>query len=142
MFFIENGINLFYTDTDSFHIDQTLDPKFVNNDLGSFKLENEFDEAVYISSKVYGGKNSEFELIKIKGSKNLITFDELKKLLIKDSKILIPQEKWYKSISYAEIVVKQEDYNLSIKTNKRKLIYNDDGIFIDTKPLIIKDKTI
>src|SRR3954464_6759782 len=109
MFFIKNDITLFYSDTDSFHIDKSLNSNLINNELGGFKLEHEFDEAVYISSKVYGGKNSEYELIKIKGSKNLIAFDELKTLLIKDSKISISQEKWYKSISNAEIIVKNEN---------------------------------
>jgi hypothetical protein len=63
--------------------------------------------------------------------------------LIKGNIFNIKQDKWYKSISKGKINIKKETYSLSITENKRKLIFDKNNKFIDTKPLIINyDKII
>jgi hypothetical protein len=84
---------LYYTDTDSIDIDKALPDKFVGRDLGLMKLEHIFEEAVFLSPKVYGGITNTYELVKVKGLKNPISFSELKPLLYKDKQIEINQEK-------------------------------------------------
>jgi hypothetical protein len=81
-------------DTDSLYLDKALPLNLIGKELGLLKLENKFKEAVFLAAKVYGGKTIDGqEIVKIKGSKNPITYIKLKELLIKDRKIKIPQEK-------------------------------------------------
>ena len=137
-----SNITLYYTDTDSIDIDKPLPDKFIGRELGLMKLEHIFDEAVFLSPKVYGGKTKTYELVKVKGLKNPISFEELKPLLKKDSYLEIQQDKWYKNISNGHINIKNEIYSLSITTNKRILVYNSDNILCNTKPHFIKNGTL
>jgi hypothetical protein len=135
-------ITLYYTDTDSIDIDKALPDKYVGRELGLMKLEHIFDEAIFLAPKVYGGITNEYELVRVKGLKNHISFEELKPLLQTDSHLEIHQEKWYKNVSNGHINIKNEIYNLSITANKRTLIYNSKNILYNTKPLRIKNGTI
>lgn len=128
-------INLLYSDTDSLDINKPLPDKYVGTELGQFKLEHIFDEAVYLAPKLYGGKTSDYEYIKIKGLKNPVSFYDLKLLLKKDIKLESSNEKWYKSLSLGQILVKNEIYTMSVTDNKRILIYDENNNFIDTKPI-------
>ena len=47
--------NLYYTDTDSIFIDSDLDKKFIDNDIGNFKLEHIFKECIFLGPKLYAG---------------------------------------------------------------------------------------
>jgi len=67
MKFLKEGTTLYYSDTDSFDIDRPLDSQFVG---GQLKPEHVFDEAVYLAPKVYGCKNKDYEITKIKGDSN------------------------------------------------------------------------
>jgi len=86
-------ITLYYSDTDSIDIDKPLPNQFIGAGLGLMKIEHNFDEALFIAPKVYGGRTSTYEYVKVKGLKNPVTFDELKTLLVKDSRIEFHQEK-------------------------------------------------
>jgi len=46
-----DNYNLYYTDTDSIYIDKPLDSKFIGPNLGQFKLENIFQEGVFLAPK-------------------------------------------------------------------------------------------
>ena len=141
---------LFYTDTDSLYTNKPLDIYYKNligKDLGQFKLEVIFDEAVFLAPKVYGGivsdTNNKIEITKVKGYKNILNYNQLKSSLKKDSKLELNQEKWFKSISSArlvktnqEITIKDQIYTLTSTDNKRELIYSD-NLLINTKPFII-----
>ena len=77
-----------YSDTDSIHTDHPIDPKYIGSKIGQFKLENIYDEAVYIAPKVYGGILEDgTQLTKVKGFKNTISYAELKELLNKNHKL-------------------------------------------------------
>ena len=43
---------LYYSDTDSIDIDKPLPEEYVGNELGQFKLEDIFDESVYLAPKM------------------------------------------------------------------------------------------
>ena len=140
MVFMSDFLNLkdnfcYYTDTDSTFLEKPLPDKYVGTELGQFKLEHIFDEAVYLAPKLYGGKTSDYEYIKIKGLKNPVSFYDLKLLLKKDIKLESSNEKWYKSLSLGQILVKNEIYTMSVTDNKRILIYDENNNFIDTKPI-------
>ena len=111
--------------------------------MGKFKKENTFLKYVSLAPKVYGGITSEGEeIVKVKGYKNIISFDQLKQLLKKDSSLELNQEKWYKNLEKGSIKIKQEIYTLAVTENKRKLIYDDNGILIDTMPFTLNDNMI
>ena len=77
---------------------------------------------------------------KIKGYKNPkdISFDDLKSLLIKDNKLNLYHEKWFKSLIDSNILIKNQLYTLIATDNKRDFIYKDNKL-IDTKAYIIKN---
>jgi len=144
-FKLNHNYELFYSDTDSLDINKKLPSKYVGSGLGKFKLEHIFKEAVFLAPKVYGGiainnDNSTYELIKVKGYKNIISFDDLKSLLELNSKLVLHQEKWYKNYTSGNITIKNEIYTLSVTSNKRELIYNNSKILIDTKPFSVNEK--
>jgi hypothetical protein len=49
----------------------------------------------------------------------------------------LPSEKWYRNLKDGNITIKQEIYNLSINSTKRELIYDKNGLLINTQPLEI-----
>ena len=91
-----SGYNVYYSDTDSIDLDKPLDHKYVGFELSQMKLEHIFDEAVYLAPKMYGGKTSTYEYIKIKGLKYPLPFKELLTLLKYGSSLTKPNQKWYK----------------------------------------------
>lgn len=133
---------VYYTDTDSIALDKPLDDKFVGTELGKMKLEYTSKKSIFLAPKVYGSLTDQGEFIKIKGSKNIISFDKLAELLYKDKKLEINHNKWYKNISKGNITIKNEIYTLMVTHNKRKIIYDDNNKFIDTSPLFIQDNKI
>ena len=78
----------------------------------------------------------------MKGVKTPINFDEMEKILQKGKVLKILQEKWYRDISNGTIVVKPEDFTLTLNDNKRRLIYDENGVFVDTEPLLVVDGKI
>ena len=132
------NIKIFYTDTDSLFTDKELDPKLIGNELGQFKLEYVFKDAVFLAPKVYGGITvHNQEIVKVKGYKNHISFTELKSLLNKNSNISLIQNKWFKDLGNSSILIKDQIYTLTATDNKRELVYKN-GVLIDTKNIIIK----
>ena len=131
--------NTIYTDTDSIDTTVLLNPKWIGYGLGQFKLENVFEEAVYLAPKVHGGINKNHEVVRVKGLKNPISYKELKSLLVKDSKLEISQDKWLKDYAEGRITIRNEIYSLMVTGNKRELLYGDNNILTDTKPLFIKE---
>jgi hypothetical protein len=106
--------NLYYTDTDSAYFDGPLPDSMIDlKRLGALKLEGIYDKALFLAPKVYALENSITgeKVIKIKGLskdliiKNNITLDLLEILLNKDYKLVFNQDKWFKSISQANIQI-------------------------------------
>jgi hypothetical protein len=135
-FLADPTLQIFYTDTDSIDIKGPLPKHLIGPALGQLKLEDIFDEAVFVAPKVYGGLGQRGPITKVKGFKNPITYANLKSLLLKDSKLELNQEKWFKSISDGNISVKNQVYKLMATENKRQLIY-DKHILIGTKPYTV-----
>jgi hypothetical protein len=80
--------------------------------------------------------NSIAKLAKAFQVEDPISFNSLKSLLLKDSKLDLNQEKWFKSISDGSISVKNQIYSLMATDNKRQLIY-DKHMLLGTKPYTI-----
>jgi DNA polymerase type B, organellar and viral len=137
----KGGYNLYYTDTDSGYFDKPLPDHLIGTELGKLKLEYIFKEVVFLSPKVYGGITNEGEeIVKVKGYKNPLSYWLLKSLLIKDTKLELYHDKWYKSMSKGEIEIKPDSiYTLIATENKREFVYEGDKI-IGTRPYVINFK--
>jgi len=140
VFLCDPSLDILYTDTDSIFTTTPLSSILVGKKLGQMKLEGIFSEIVFLCPKVYGGlmntASGAVELNKAKGLKGHVSYETLKSLLIKDNKVIIPQEKWFKNIGEGNISIKQSLYTLVATQNKRQFIYKDNKI-IDTKPYVI-----
>ena len=90
-------------------------------------------------TKKYGGKTYNNEFVKAKGVKKGITFKNLEKLLMKETSLKIKQEKWIRNFSSGTITIKDELYSIMITENKRIPVFNENGIYVDTLPLTLKD---
>lgn len=69
-----------------------------------------------------------------------LTLEEARRLLVKDTLITFNQEKWYRDVSSSSIRIKLEPFTINAINNKRKPIYDQNGIWIDTEPIIINIK--
>ena len=133
-------IIVYYTDTDSIVINKPLPENLVGNEIGKMKLEHISKKAIFLAPKVYGFiTNKNEEIVKIKGAKNIIPFNELYDLLNKDKKITIYQDKWYKNINEGNIYIKKEIYTLMATCHKRNFIYDSNNKIIDTSPICFND---
>ena len=141
-----NGENLYYSDTDSIFTDSILLPEFVGKELGLFKLVNKILKAIFLAPKTYifedekGNTFIKFKGVKVKKLAQPISFNTMKRLLIKDETLKLEQEKWYRDLGRGEITVHQNEYNFKLnpesKSNKRELIYVN-NVFTTTKPITI-----
>lgn len=138
----DKNFTIYYTDTDSIDINKPLNTKYVGNELGKMKLEHVAEDVTFAGPKMYGLLTKDYEYVKIKGLKNPLPYKTLKILLKKDSKLEIEQEKWYKDVSNAKFHIKNEIYTLMVTDNKRKLLYNEENIFYDTRPLRLENGKI
>jgi DNA polymerase elongation subunit (family B) len=137
---------LFYTDTDSLYFEGSLPDSFISStEIGKLKLEGIYDKAIFLAPKVYALKNSMEEIIKIKGLneesilKNKIKLETLDKLLTEDSFEEIKQNKLFKNLDKGNINIIEQIYTLKATGNKRKLVYNEDGLLVGTSPLYLKN---
>lgn len=134
--------NLYAIDTDGIKVDCKLDSSEVDNkQLGKMKYEYTFKEAVFIAPKVYGGllerpyKKYKTEVTKVKGLKNQISYRGLKTVLNKNNPLKVKQEKWRRRLGESTIIIDLESYTLSITLNKRVIVFNTWGDFIETLPI-------
>ena len=144
-----NKYDLFYSDTDSVYLNEPLDSSLVGQEIGQMKLEQIFEEACFIAPKVYGGiikdenDNLFMEMTKVKGFKDKVHYQDLTKLLHKDSSILQKEhKKWYKSFEKGTIEIKNQLYTIQATENKRKLIYNNNLLVKTQRYIINSDKEI
>lgn len=138
----KSSFHLYYTDTDSIDILNILNPIKVGRELGMMKLERYFDQAIFLAPKVYGGILEHKECVRIKGLKDTIAFSSLSDLLIKNNKLVLSQDKWYKNIELGVLEIRQELYTLIATENKRALIYHPQKENMNTSPFILHKGTL
>ena len=142
-FLADTNIDVYYTDTDSIVVDKPLPKEFVGSELGQFKLECIYEEAVFLAPKVYGGiirnEDGTFRQVsKVKGYKDIVDYPILKSLLSKDEVVNLKHEKWFRDTVYSKITIKETIYKLTISDSKRVNCYLGDE-FIGTIPFIINE---
>lgn len=136
--------NVCYTDTDSIVTDKPISSEFIGKGLGQLKVEYKINKGVFLAPKVYSFVTDTGKMVtKVKGLKDSnLSFELMESLLKINSQKEIKNEKWFKSLSKGEIVIKNQSYVLQATENKRRFIYKG-NIKVNTKPYFINnDKEI
>jgi hypothetical protein len=122
---LDEELDILYTDTDSAKSTDKITEleiykHLAHNNLGGLKYEETMIESIFLSPKVYGGiLDDGNEIIKMKGFKDKVEFDILKKILFSEKPIIMNQEKWFKNWMESEIIIKLQEYTLALNENKR-----------------------
>ena len=134
------GGKIYYSDTDSIVSNIKLPVEFVGNDLGQFKLEYKIKKAFFITSKTYMLELEDGTIIKkAKGvNSDSLTVNDYEDMYLKskDATAL----KSHSNLDFSEGSVNIYTKSTTIRHNsylKRDKIYNNEGLWIDTKPLIL-----
>lgn len=135
-----DGIKVFYSDTDSVVTDKPLPIELLGSKLGQLKIEQQIKIGYFIAPKVYGFLSKSFDnIVKIKGFKKNLFFQDLYPVLYKDTVLKINHEKWYRNWTDGNIIIKKEIYSLMITGNKRQLIFDSSLKLVGTRPYILKN---
>lgn len=136
------GGEIYYSDTDSIVTNIKLPNDIVGNELGKFKLEYRIKRAIFISSKIY--------LLELENGSYIKKAKGIKRdsLTLKDYEDLYFNKMDVKGLkNYSKFLWEKGTVNIYsnkptvIKHNsyiKREKIYNENGLWIDTKPLYFK----
>lgn len=134
------GLEIYYSDTDSLVLNGPLPSEYCDSaELGKLKLEYTFKEGLFIMPKVYYLETSEGQIVtKCKGYSGKLTKAQYLELLSGQT-LDLEITKWSKSLrdSYVRIQSKTP-YNLSFSFNKRQQLFNAQGQWVNTAPLILK----
>lgn len=141
---IDNKAIIYYYDTDSIFTDKPLNDSIISKSiLGRYKLENVFYEAVFLAPKTYILKNenstkTKFKSLRKKDKLNL-TIEKYKSMLKKNSKYNLYNVKVgiQKNFRYMISNSLYKNYSFNFISDKYEKIYDDNDIFIGTKPIHI-----
>nr|QWO71376.1 DNA polymerase [Calocybe gangraenosa] len=141
---IENGGTIYYSDTDSIVLDKKfLNPNWISDEIGQFKLEYQIKEAFFISNKTYcliliNGET----IIKTKGViNNSITVEDFKSMYLSNKNITATKYNSIINFPKAYVLIEKKKVTLNYNSyTKRNKIFNKEGLWIDTKPLNINNK--
>ena len=143
---LNNGGLIYYTDTDSIVIDKNsliYLKNFIGNNIGQFKIEFLIKEAFFISNKTYCLILDDNQIIiKSKGVINTkLTIEDFKSMYYLKQNISAKKyntktfyEKGSVIISIKDVILNQDSFK------KREKIFNNEGLWVDTKPLVYKSK--
>lgn len=136
---LEKGGSIYYSDTDSIVLDKTyFNNNWIGDNIGQFKLEYNIKEAYFISNKtyclvLYNGDT----IIKTKGViNNSITLEDFKSMYFHNKNITATKFNTVTNYEKASVLIEKKDVILNYDSyTKREKVYNNEGIWIDTKPL-------
>ena len=143
---LKNKGNIYYTDTDSLILDKNkLQSEWIGQEIGQFKLEfDNIKEGYFISNKTYClVLDDNTTIIKAKGIINKDLTRENFISMYKDN-LNINTMKTNTDINYEKgsVIIEKKKVVLNYNSyTKRNKIYNENGLWIDTKPLLLKKDT-
>jgi hypothetical protein len=140
---LEKGGKIYYSDTDSIVLDKIyINKEWIGDEIGKFKLEYEIKEAYFISNKTYCLiLNNGESVIKTKGIiNNSITIEDFKEMYWNQKNIKATKVNTVTNYTKSSVLIEKKDVMLNYDAyTKREKIFNNEGIWIDTKPLIFND---
>lgn len=136
---INKGYKIYYCDTDSIVIDKPLDNNFVGEGIGQFKFIAKIKRGYFISNKLYF-MIDQFNNI-ISGSKGINSplnendFINLLNNVSINSKTKLS----IKNVDEGYVIITDRDIKLNYNSFKKRMkIYDKNGRWIGTKPIVIK----
>ena len=115
-----------------------INEQSIENEIGQFKLEYEIREAYFISNKTYCLiLNNGETIIKTKGViNNSLTVEHFKDMYWNNKNITATKFNSITNYQKASVVIEKKNVVLNYDSyTKREKTYNNEGIWIDTKPL-------
>lgn len=119
-----------------------FNPDWINENIGFFKLEYEVKEAYFLSNKTYCLiLNNGETIIKTKGVINSsLTVDKFKTMLYENKNITATKINNKTDLANASVSIEKKDITLNYNSYTKIIkIFNDKGIWVDTKPLDINN---
>lgn len=136
---INKGYKIYYCDTDSIVIDKPLDKNFVGEGIGQFKFIAKIKRGYFISNKLYF-MIDQFNNI-ISGSKGINSplnendFINLLNNVSINSKTKLS----IKNVDEGYVIITDRDIKLNYNSFKKRMkIYDENGRWIGTKPIVVK----
>lgn len=131
MYCAENGIEDYYTDTDSIFTDKSISNKFIGDEIGKLKLEHTITDAIFLGPKVYAIKlDTGKEIVKFKGiSRDTISFDTIENIYNNETKFKLSQKRIFSKTKYNRVSTKTIEMNFDSNFyTKGKIILSKDGV--------------
>jgi len=139
LWILNNGGNLYYSDTDSIVTDIELPSYLIGYELGLMKLEHKVKKGYFISGKTYMLELVDGTLIKkSKGvNSNSLTSEDYINMYYNNKNITAIKSQ--SKSDFVEGSVKIYNKNVTLRYNsydKREKLFDKDGLWINTRPLI------
>lgn len=135
---LKNGLELFYSDTDSLVLNGPLPEIYLDSaTLGKLKLEYKIKEGIFVMPKVYYLETSEGKIVtKCKGYSGLLTREDYINLLNGKS-LHLSMTKWFRSLVGSTVEIRRnQTYDLRFLFNKRNQVFEHNK-WVNTTPLIL-----
>lgn len=135
---MEAGLKVYYSDTDSLVLNGQLPLDYVDSArLGALKLEHSLKEGYFIAPKMYWLlTDKDEEVSKCKGYPGRLTKDQAVSLY-KGETFNLLTSKWSRDLGTGQVRIHREvPYVLRAVLNKRQKVFNSEGEWVDTRPLI------
>jgi hypothetical protein len=148
VFCLNNGIGVYYSDTDSLVTDAALPAEYIHDaELGKLKLEYNIIEGYFLAPKLYW-----MDAINAKGEREIISKSrgyggeitrEQALALYQNTPINVPKPKWNRSWENHSVFT-QLDHRLNItgEVSKREKVLDSTGAWVDTKPLTVNQEPL
>jgi DNA polymerase elongation subunit (family B) len=133
---LELGAELFYSDTDSIVINRKLPVELISStELGLMKLEHIIEEGIFVMPKVYYLKTKDEEVFKCKGYSGRLTREQYLELM-NGNVLNLTVNRWERSLVQGSVRITREvPYELKFSFNKRVQVFNENGRWINTRPI-------
>lgn len=138
------GNPMYSTDTDSGFFEKPLPDHMVGPNLGQMKLEYKFKDAFFLAPKLYGFiKENGDPVVKAKGV-GKFPYEKIKALYYESKPITVfnSEDIWLKDLNEFKIKIESRDIQITGKFVKREKIFNAEGLWVVTRPLVMKDGVV
>lgn len=132
---LREGLDIYYSDTDSLVLNGQLPPAVCDSaELGLLKLEHQFNEGIFVMPKVYYlDLGEDMYITKCKGLSGKLTKQHYLELLEGNS-LELTSTKWIRSLREGTVLIKRDQpYHIQPLFNKRVKVWSK-GKWIDTRP--------
>jgi len=143
------GIDVIYSDTDSLVVNKKVPDSWLDStEFGKFKLEHIIKEGFFIAPKLYyldaidPNTGKSYSVSKSRGYNGSLNLDQIK-LLYEGKSISLSTTKWYRSWNDHGVHFNMDSpLEITGSFNKRSKVFENQGNWISTKPLIFNDPPV